>query len=361
MGKRSIALFASDFLDSKLALGLAQTLEGDFSCRVFAGEGRIPAPFSESDVQSAVKTSDLVVLSSSEYCVPEVWAAKRAVELDRPIALMALFYNQLQKKEYEPFRLYICLVFVLDDAEALAAKELYPNASIVVAGNPEWETFSFPSRTRAEVRSILNIAPNEKFILISGEKEAGVNFPLAVNVIEAVANLPDLESFKIIFTIHPGHVPLPGGASLLEFYQELQGYNPKVSIVPSCKATPFGIGTPDMVPGADLVIGTNSTVQIQAAFLGIPAIAVLLRRAFRGIELPQEPRGWWPPCDRGAIAPVYGVSSDETARLIATLLTAEGSAPMRAAQKRFFPPFKKVGQAFERMGEAIRNLEPLNA
>ena len=172
---------------------------------------------------------------------------------------------------------------------------------------------------------------------------------------------PDLESFKIIFTIHPGHVPLPGGASLLEFYQELQGYNPKVSIVPSCKATPFGIGTPDMVPGADLVIGTNSTVQIQAAFLGIPAIAVLLRRAFRGIELPQEPRGWWPPCDRGAIAPVYGVSSDETARLIATLLTAEGSAPMRAAQKRFFPPFKKVGQAFERMGEAIRNLEPLNA
>ena len=177
MGKRSIALFASDFLDSKLALGLAQTLEGDFSCRVFAGEGRIPAPFSESDVQSAVKTSDLVVLSSSEYCVPKSGRPSGQFELDRPIALMALFYNQLQKKEYEPFRLLRhASVFVLDDAESLAAKELYPNASIVVAGNPEWETFSLPLADKGRSALHSQHRLNEKFILISAKKRRASTF-----------------------------------------------------------------------------------------------------------------------------------------------------------------------------------------
>ena len=348
-------------MESRIALGLAKKLENDFWCNTFLGDGKTPSPFkSKKDhLRSKVEESGVVILSASEFCEIEVCAGEYAIELGKPLVLMALFHGQLKKKEYAPFRQHISRVFVLDEDEAKTAQKLYPSAKVVVTGNPEWETFSFPIHTRDEVRNILKIASQEKFILVSGEKELMVNVPLAVNMIEAVANLPYPEQFKIIFTIHPGHMPLPGGADLLRFYKELEEYHPKVSIRFSCKGDPFGIGTSDMVPGADLVIGTNSTVQIQAGYLRIPAIAILLRRAFRGIELPREHKEWWVPCDRGAIAPVYGLSSNKTTELITTLLsaeTAEGFVPMLEAQKRLFPTFTKVGQAYEAMAKAIEKL-----
>lgn len=353
--KKRLVTVASDFGPSQLARGLVEKLGDGFGCRTFLGEGKIPSPFQEDDVRTAVEESDLVIIDTSEYCGMEVCAGQHAVSCGKPLALISLFPDQLQKKEYAPFRSHIRFIFVLNEGEAETARALYPKATIIVTGNPDWESFSFPKRTRDGVREILKVSPQEKLVLVSGEKEVGINFPLAVNVIEAIADLPNPQSFKVIFGIHPGHAPLPGGADLLEFYKELGRYHPKVSVVPACKAVPFGIGTPDIVPGADLVIGTNSTVQIQAAYLGIPAIAVLLRRAFRGIELPREHQGWWTPCEQGAIAPVYGLSSERTAQLMTALLTEEGFAPMREMQRRYFPPAARIGQAFEKMREAIRN------
>ncbi len=353
-----VTIVASDFGDSNLAAGLAEKLRESVLCSALFGEGKIPWDINRQYVASIIEETNIVVLSTSENCSVEVFAAEQAIRLEKPLALMALFHGQLKKREYIPFRYHFKLVFVLDEDEAIEASALYPNAMVVVSGNPEWESFSFPKRSRGEVREILNIAPDEKFILVSGEKEVGVNVPLAVNIIEAIANIYDRELYRVIFTIHPGHRPLPGGADLLEFYKELEEYDKNVHIRFSCRATPFSIGTPDMVAGADVVIGTNSTVQIQAAYLGIPAIAILMRRAFRGITLPQEHKGWWKPCDQGAVAPVYGLSSERTARMLRDLTIIPGAeaTPMRVAQARMFPPFEFVGQAYEKMVRAIRSL-----
>jgi hypothetical protein len=351
-----VTLVAADFGESMTIKGLAEKLAPEFDCKVFAGEGKIPSPFSNGEIETAIAASDIVVIAVSENTAIEVFAGECAIKHQKPLVLVALFYNTWKRSDFEQFRKYAKVLFVLDEAEAEIAKMLYPKTLIIATGNPDWETFAFPKRTREEVRSILKLGEEEKFILVSGEKEMGVNVPLAVNVIEAVAVLDNPRQYKIIFTIHPGHVPLPGGADLIEFYKELEQYDPRVWIRFSCKATPFGIGTPDMVVGADVVIGTNSTVQIQAAYLRIPAIAVLLRRAFRGVELPEKQRYTWPPCSRGAVDPVSGLDSKRTESLIQELLQPEVAAYMHKAQKESFPTPDSVGQAYETMKEWIRKI-----
>lgn len=358
MEKRRAVLVARDFFESKIISGLAQKLEGNFLCSTFVGEGKSSFPTSTIELRGAVEVGDVVIVAVSENCSIEAQVASLAKEYSKPLVVVALSYNAWRQIEFIPVHPHVCVLFVLDDKEAYSARKLYPNATIIASGNPEWEKFSFPTHTATEVRNILGFDKRQrrKLIIIPGEKEVGVNFPLAVNVIEAVASLPDPGLFRIIFTIHPGHTPFLNGSNPLKFYEELQAYSHKVFVRPSYKTTPFGIGTSDMVPGADLVIGSNSTVQIQAAYLGIPVIAVLLQRAFRGVELPQEHKEWWPPCDRGAIAPVYGLSSARTAKLIESLLTKEGFASMKSAQERYFPRFERVGQAYETMVKAIEQI-----
>lgn len=356
MGARKAVLVAADFLESKLLQGLAEQLHPAVESRSHLGFGQLRPPVDQDDLKEEVKASDLVIVAISEYVHDEVLTAMLAKELGKPLVIMALGYSSWARPEFEPVRGYAKLLFVVDTEEAVQARILFPNAKVEVTGSPQWESFSFPTYARDEVRSRLGFTAQEKFVLISGEKEMGVNFPLAVCVIEAIRELPNPERYRVIFGVHSGHADYPGrssGTSLFDLYRELETHEPRVHVRLSYKTEPFGIGTPDMVPGADIVIGTNSTVQIQAAFLRIPAIAILLRRSFRGRVLPEVHRGWWPPCDRQAVEPIYGLSSVRTRLLIESFSNFGGSTLMRAAQERAFPPFTRVGEAFDKMKAEI--------
>jgi hypothetical protein len=234
------------------------------------------------------------------------------------------------------------------------AAPLYPNATVIPVGNPEWECLEVPLHPREEVRRILGVTPKERLILVSGEKSFRVNFPLAACLIEALCTLETPENYRLIFTIHPGHEPCPE-VDLVEMYQrQLRAYEPRVRVDVSCKAVPFGIGTSSMVAGADLVAATDSTLLIQAALQRIPAISVLLRAAL-GRPVPKEHKGWWAPVDREAVAGVYDLSATTTAKLISSLLTPDGFAQMRAAQERYFKP-QKSGTSCAAMCEYLAML-----
>jgi hypothetical protein len=282
------------------------------------------------------------------------------IDYGKELILVAIPYGSWQRPALKELREHVTRLFVLDDVQKELAQELYPNAEVFAVGHPEWETFFFPRFTREQVRATLgenaklDLSPEHKLILVAGEKEIGLNITLGVCVIEAIRMLPNPEDYRIIFTIHPGHDPLPGGADLREFYQhELGRYDERVKVTASCKADPFGIGTPDMVPGADIVIGTNSTVQIQAACLRIPAIGLFLRRAFRGQDLPEERGGWWEPANQGAIAAIYGPNADALAHLIEQFSLLKRYGQIRHLQTRAFPAVERIGAAYEKMCAAL--------
>ncbi len=353
-------LVAADFLESRTLQGLAGILGPTFEQRSCLDFGQIRPP--PLNLETDIAASDIVVITVSNACGREVLAAKAAVEQRKLLVMVALGYQSWANEEFAAVRPFVRLLFVVDEEERQRAALLYPDATILVVGHPEWESFAFPTRTRDEVREILGIGPEQKFVLVSGEKEMGVNFALGACVIEALASLPRPEAFRLVFTIHPGHGEYPGrtaNVGLIELYKELEAYDPKVHTSISLKTGPFGLGTNDMVPGADIVIGTASTIQIQAAFMRIPAIALLTQRAFRGREMPVKHAGWWPPVDKGAVAGIYGINSEQLANHIGSLLTPNGFAAMRAAQERAFVP-AEVGSAYKKMKGGLMELLTFN-
>jgi hypothetical protein len=363
LAHKRVAFFGEDYLESNILRGLYTMWWGGKHERTadsyfFVGDGGRPADSKPWPIREAIEKCDVVVVTISENYKYEIEAARIAAELGKKLVVVALSYGGYKRGGIDQLANYVSLLFVIDEEEALQSRWLYKNARVIPVGHPEWETFSQPKYTDMEVRERVNIPPYENFILVAGEKELAINIPLAVAVLEAVAEMKEPEGYKIVFAVHPGHSPLPGGADLRTTYQEiLGGYLPNTRITVAVKGEPFGIGTPDMVAGADLVISANSTVLIQAAHLGVPAIAMMMRGAFRGMTLPNEHKGWWPPCDRGAVLPIYGISSEELGTAIVDLLNPEDNTGwvQLEAQKKYYPP-REIGYAYATMKAAIDEL-----
>ena len=361
----NITYVAEDFLESQILEELAEKasqMRLSFLQHVILGNGVKPSPNSPETIRAAVADADIVVVATSSCTVAEVIAAEEAVKLHRPLILVALGHRAWQNPDFAGVRNATRTLFVSDKEQATAAAHLFLNARIIPTGIPTYETFAFPKYTREEVREKLGIASDHKFILVPGDKDFTLNIPLAVCVLEALRTLPNPWSYEVILTIHPGHTPFPRQESsdeLLAFYQsQFDCYNSKVHIRVSCKATPFGIGTPDMVPGADLVIGINSTVLIRAAYLRIPAIAMLLAGAF-SYELPHENDGWWPPVDTGAIEGIYNMSSGALREDIRELCNPRSGTSLmrRHFQEVAYPAPQRVGSAYEKMIADLESFE----
>jgi hypothetical protein len=336
MGTKRVVLVAGDVLQSRIATKLAVYIQ-QLGCDTEAllGDGAQPPPYTESEITDAVLRSEVVVATISDYAIYESLAARTAAAHGKPLALLALGWGGWQHPSFEEVRGSAALLFVSDDHEARAAAAFFPNAQIVPLYHPELEECFSPARNRLSVRSTLGIQDHQHLVLVSGEKEAIINLPLAAMALEALCDHPQRDNFRVVFAIHPGHAPMP--MSLIDFYgHELSHYKSQVDVRVSCKGDPFGIGAPDMVAGTDLVIGTNSTLQLQAACLRIPAIAILLRPAFRNRVLSAGDT-WWPPCAHGAVAPVYPLCTTRVKDLITDLLEGPSAALMREAQESMFP------------------------
>lgn len=356
---QTIVLVAADYGESLIAKGLMQVLrEEGFTVHALLGEGKKPSPFTEETIARTVVLADTTIVFTTDDTGIEVMAAKAAMRSHGKLVLASLGYRSWKKEEFIPFRKYANTLFVMDEVEAKEAKALYPNANIIATGDPLCEELSKQTKTREEVRSALKVTSKECLVLVAGEKEVNINIPLGVAVIEALLRMSLPELYHVVFTIHPGHTPLTkqsDASDLINFYENQLGkYSPRVRVSVSMKDVPFGIGTPEMVAGADIVIGTNSMVQVQAAYQRIPAAGMPFAAAWRGVTLPPTQHGWWPYYDKWVVHPVYSLSPLELSECIGKLIHPQTimAQQMRTAQTERLVQ-NNVGVAYRTMCKAV--------
>lgn len=353
-----VTLVANDFGESGTLKLLKNELDtSETEVEAFLGNGQTPFPYPAKVVNETIAKSEIAVVTMSETSEAEVAAAQSAVKHGVSLALVALgsSFNAYRNEAFAPVREHAELLFVVNEEEARAAHELFPNTKIVPSGNPEWESFFMPALSREEVRKRLDLTDDMIFVLVVGDKKINLNRSLAMQTINAVRSHSYALPFSVIFSVHPGHEPLSGmdqtptEHELVSFYQRLiEEYSPNARIGVSCKAHPYGIGTPQMIAGADIVIGGTSTELIRAACQRIRSIAVLTYEALGSTnELA------WRPCDWGAIRPVYGQSSVHMAHNIAAILSEQGFEDARKRQMKAFPE-QAPGTAIAKMVAAIK-------
>ncbi len=352
-----VVVVAGDHLESRIGAQLGGKLsELGYGVKLFARDGQKVAPYAREDLEKAASHADLVITTSSDMSEHEVMAGEHAVKNGTPLVMCSNGYGCWKNPAFENLREHVDLLLVIDEEEQHAAGPHFPKATTIAVGNPEWEEYSFPTVTRDEVRKLLEIEEGTIMILGAGDKYPMLNLPLFVSLIEALAS-PSLSMFRetcqLVIGLHPGDLSPP------EVYDELTAYAKGVSVRIMRRGDGFWMPTKETLVGADLAVGTNSNVLVGAALLGIPAISNLLRGLFRGRDMGVVQRGWWPPCDRGAVKPVYGISSELMADLIHKF-TASPESPelteLREAQRRHCPRPTHRGQVLKLMLEEVAKL-----
>src|SRR3989338_254440 len=173
----------------------------------FLGGGK-PIPATLDEMLAAVERASVILVGMSvpaEQAKEELAVGQRAVELGKPLGLYADTFGACKRAHFSPLRDKANLVFVLNEEEKVAAKDLYSKALVVVSGNHEWEDASSPKFSREEMRSKLGISDDEKLLLLPGHKSVPITAFLLMSVVHA-ANLPLIKGrakMKIILAPHP--------------------------------------------------------------------------------------------------------------------------------------------------------------
>ena len=307
---------------------------------IFADLGKgNPIPTLLRDIRYAVEDADVLWLgmsSSPELSEPELAAAEIALRFGVPYGFYSDTFGCYARPWFAPYRENASFVFVLNDEEKVAAKELFPRAAkldnVIATGNPNWEEFAFPSVTRQQVREKLGVAHDDYLILCPGTKSVPIGSFVWVAVIHALNELVSIgftkRLYRVILAPHPGD---PTVQKEMNVYADLEKYSGAVSthFVPRSV-----MATQDIIPGADLVVTqtVSSTEGMRAAYLGIPTVYFL---SSVDIERSVETHGTRisPPGQMGIAEAVYSGNSGALGEVIQRLLTRKGSAGMRSAQR----------------------------
>ncbi len=299
---------------------------------------------------SAVRDCDILVCgmsSSSELATAEIAAAEEAVAGGIPFGFYADTFGVVNRPWFMSKALQglASFVFVVNQEEARNAKTLFPNVDIVVSGNPEWEEFAFPEKTREEVRTELKVILREHLILCPGGKSLAVNILHFGAVIGAVRQLVGQK--RVILSLHPKD-PNP-----VELYKELV----ELSSVPLQVAE---TSTLDILPGVDLVVQSASTIGVAAAIQRIPVIDFFSEIALARMEKVTGAREW-KLCQKGVSKAVCSYPTTLADWMNAYLggpfgrLTEEMKI-MRQNQEKVFPKPSERGAAVRIMADHIEKV-----
>lgn len=243
----------------------------------------------------------------------------------------------------------------VDDADARAARFVFPNALCVGTGNPLREEMAFPVMMREQVRAKLGVPSDVALVLAPGNKTASFNMATWTILMGALAMLHwKGKKMLLVLTPHPGdrtpHAVDDASGVPMQLYEELVKYSPiPTDIVPAEVLT-----TSNILPGADLVVEFASSVGIEAAYQNIPVITLALEPALRRLE---EIQG-----SRTLEAVTLGISKlvhgdvHVLERVIARLLTEDGFAPMRQRQREKCPRPKERGAALRAIVETLEQV-----
>jgi len=211
--KKLIGLVAHDMAPC-LAFGLlavALVKKGFGVIPVLLKAGQKSAP----DNWDELLACDSVVIgmsSSPELAQAETSVANWAKEKKVPFFFYADTFGVYGREWFAPFRGLASGIFVLDYPEEIqAARELFPNALIIPAGNPTHLAYFSHPITRKEIRRRIGFGTDDFVILVSLCKSQALNFELLKAVRLGVCMTRNRRRTKVVFSLHPGDKNWPGG------------------------------------------------------------------------------------------------------------------------------------------------------
>lgn len=325
--------------------------------------------------------------SSKEFAKDEIATAEVAMQMGMPFGFYADTYGTINRPWFAHLREKASFIFVINEEEGEKARELYPNAKVIVSGNPMWEDFFTPKLSREEVRRKLEVGDEEQMVLCPGGKSPAVNILHWGSVIEALSLDQDSlmpRKWKVFLSPHPGDKPaallkqiaklkeerlktLPLSLELtkeitlideilkivedsyLTKYQELVKYSARV---PVRVVTKDFMSASDMVPGADFVIDSGSTVAIEAACQRIPVITNLWEITLARLKETSGSRNW-EPCELDVAAMVEG---DPHGLLKTINILSRDSEEMKTRQEAVYPAPPEKGAAVRKMVETLMEM-----
>ena len=328
---------------------------------LFIGEGK-PLTKSVEEIALAALSADVVVLgmsSSPELSQPEIAAGEAAKGNGVPYG----FYGDVPRcwarawggAWFGQLAPSAAFYFGVTQADADAAREVFPNAQLIGTGNPLREEMAFPRFTREEVRVKLNIAPEEKLVLAPGGKFAAGNMASWAVVMDALALLTTGgQRFQLILATHQGdrtpYAVDTAAQKEMKLYDELISFSP----IPARTVTKGFLTTSDIVPGADIIIEFGSSIGIEGAYQGVPVVSLGFEILFRRLERASGTRTLEAIGD--GLSELVVVDASKLAEAIKRLLTPDGYAAMRARQQELCPRPKERGAALCRIADAIAQI-----
>ncbi len=330
-----------------LALLTERLLEEDCEIGAYLPDGK-PLAGLRSEIARDMGGADLVVTgmaSSAELADEEIMACELASERGIPFGHYCDTYGVHNRPWFAPLRGKTSFLFVINADERKEAQKIFPNAEIVISGNPTWEDFFFPKKTYEDVRSRLGILPNEIAVMCPGGKNLTVNilhFGAVVDALNGLSeNMQIFKLFKIFLSLHPGDLNSP------DAYKDFIVY----SRVPVKIITKNVMTSSDLVVGSDIIVESASTIGIEAAcqrkiiidFFGEIALARLEEQSGSRI---------WPPCVMGIAEFVYSDPSNLAEKIIYCLHSE--NRYLRKQQEEVFPAPAEKGSAVKIMTATIK-------
>ena len=302
-------------------------------------------------INNLVGSATVVLLgmsSLSSLSREELFAAEVAYKFGIPFGFYSDTFGTFRRPWFENYREKANFLFVINEDEARSAKELFPKARIVVSGNPLWENFFFPKKTRKAVRGDLTFTDDDRVILCPGGKNLTVNLLHLGGVIEAVSRMDkDHKHWYVLFSKHPGD------PNSTDAYGDLVKY----SRSPLRVVTKEEFSGSDMISGADVVIESASTMGIEAACQRIPVIEYFSEIALNRLEEANGIREW-ELVKLGAAREVRGNITD-LFNTILDLLLYGGDKKLREVQERVFPKPAELGTSLKIMTEVLKEFSGL--
>lgn len=362
--KKKIVLVGADAAPSRCFMRLEPVLrERGLETELIVGDGK-PLTKSTRDIMEAVSSAGIAILgmSSPDVAVPELTAGEVAKHENIPYG----FYGDVRRC-WARARAGTCFAelapgaafyFGVSQEDAEMAKQIFPKARCVGTGNPIREENAFPRFTREEVRAKLGVTPSETLVLAPGGVWAWENMARWAVIVEALSMLEKITSWrsKLVLALHPGDRTVyavdPETQKELKLYEKLISFSP----IPIQATTKEILPTPEIVPGADIIVEFGTSIAQGAAYYGVPVISLAFELSLRGLEMGDGSRILEAVED--GISSLVKASAVELANQIYELLTPNNvkARTMRVRQMELYPKPKGCGEALRKIADAIEQI-----
>lgn len=362
--KKKIVLVGADAAPSRCFMRLEPILrERWFETELIVGDGKPPTR-STVEIMDAASQANVVILgmSAPDTAAPEIIAGETAKHENIPYG----FYGDVCRC-WARARAGTCFAELAPDAafyfgvgqeDADLAKQVFPKAQCVGTGNPIREENAFPRFTREEIRKKLGVVPDEKLVLAPGGVWAWENMARWTILIEALVMLGRITDwrFKLVLALHQGdrtaYAVDAATQKELKLYEKLKPFSP----IPIQITTDDILPTPEIVPGADIVVEFGTSIAQAGAYQGVPVISLGFELSLCGLEKGDGSRVL-EAVEDGISSLVVADASKLTERIYTLLIPSNGvTRAMWARQAELYPKPKERGTALRRMADVIEGI-----